>query len=372
MQCETRSVRRITTKYKDEKGNIKSKRRAELKGSTVVYEGEYSETDSDSESAEIKNGKTSSDHSSYYNNSGSGSQNKLDSTIFVTSDDKFSFSLNQNSTPPSNAAQSLFLSSANPFNNIFLNVNGTSSRKPTGKIDFAKLDFSVNQRQKLLDIPNMQLKPVKVTEYNEAIDEHSDDDDDENNESCNRKSICRGVHESDNENIDNISKNSKSLNNSPKFKLSKAELEAKINDHLSLNLSKSTSLNNSSSDFFLPKLRSSQNTQENNTDSIGTVSNSSLREDELRNLISNENKEDEKSDLKVIDSTDEKTGIAIRTSIENKIKTNENVKVLKTDNIVDIKETDDTIVKKITTKTRTTKSIVKTTTTTTTKKGIFA
>ena len=93
--------------------------------------------------------------------------------------------------------------------------------------------------------------------------------------------------------------------------------------------------------------------------------------DELKNLISNENKEDEKSDIKVIDSTDEKTGMAIRTSIENKIKTNENVKVLKTDNIVDITETDDAIVKKITTKTRTTKSIVKTTTTTTTKKGIL-
>ena len=52
------------------------------------------------------------------------------------------------------------------------------------------------------------------------------------------------------------------------------------------------------------------------------------------------------------------------------MKTNENVKVCKGDDVVDVQETDDAIVKKITTKTRTTKSVVKTTTTTTTKKGI--
>jgi hypothetical protein len=52
------------------------------------------------------------------------------------------------------------------------------------------------------------------------------------------------------------------------------------------------------------------------------------------------------------------------------MKTNENVKVCKGDNIVDVQETDDAIVKKVTTKTRTTKSVVKTTTTTTTKKAI--
>lgn len=86
-------------------------------------------------------------------------------------------------------------------------------------------------------------------------------------------------------------------------------------------------------------------------------------------IISDESKEDEKSDIKVIDSTDEKTGTAIRTSIENRTKTNENVKVCKAGEHVDVQETDDAIIKKITTKTRTTKSVVKTTTTTTTKKG---
>ena len=53
------------------------------------------------------------------------------------------------------------------------------------------------------------------------------------------------------------------------------------------------------------------------------------------------------------------------------MKSNENVKVCKTDDVVDVQETDDAVVKKITTKTRTTKSVVKTTTTTTTKKGTF-
>ena len=80
--------------------------------------------------------------------------------------------------------------------------------------------------------------------------------------------------------------------------------------------------------------------------------------------------EDEKSDSKVIDSKDEKTGLNIRTNIENNMKLNENVKICKADNVVQVKETDDAVVKKITTKTRTTKSVVKTTTKTTTKKGI--
>ena len=93
------------------------------------------------------------------------------------------------------------------------------------------------------------------------------------------------------------------------------------------------------------------------------------RMDTPQNVISDESKEDEKSDMKVIDATDEKTGQMIRTSIENKMRTNENVKICKGDNVVDVQETEDAIVKKITTKTRTTKSVVKTTTTTTTKKG---
>jgi len=152
------------------------------------------------------------------------------------------------------------------------------------------------QRQKLVSVPpNIELKPVKVTEFNEEIDEHSDNDD----------------HK-------------------------KEQIQAKINDHLAINLDKSSSALSS-----------------------GPVE-----------ILKNESKEDEKSDFKVIDSKDAKTGMAIRTEIENKIKTNENVKVCKTDSKVDVQETEDAIIKKVTSKTRTTKSVVKTTTTTTTKKGI--
>ena len=49
MQCESRTVRTVTTKYRDSEGNVKSKKRAELSGKSVLYEGEYSETDSEAE-----------------------------------------------------------------------------------------------------------------------------------------------------------------------------------------------------------------------------------------------------------------------------------------------------------------------------------
>lgn len=122
-------------------------------------------------------------------------------------------------------------------------------------------------------------------------------------------------------------------------KLSQAELQAKINSHLNLGEKRPAT----------------------------AAANGGGGE-----VISDESKEDEKSDIKVIDSTDEKTGVAVRTSIENRMKTNENVKVCKAGEQVDVQETDDAIIKKITTKTRTTKSVVKTTTTTTTKKGTRA
>jgi hypothetical protein len=51
------------------------------------------------------------------------------------------------------------------------------------------------------------------------------------------------------------------------------------------------------------------------------------------------------------------------------MKTNENIKVCKDDEKVEVNETEDAIIKKITTKTKTTKSVIKTTTTTTVKKG---
>ena len=226
MKCESRSVRTVTTKFRDSEGNIVSKKHADLSGKSVLYEGEFSETDSECE-AEHANRKVAS--------SKGQSSNKTDTAMF--------------------------------------------------------------QRQKLLDIPNIELRPTNVSEYNESLDESNG-------------------------------------------QLSQAQIQTKIDNHLAINHKSETELNSKET-----------------TDKLGL------------NVISDVSNEDEKSDSKVIDSKDEKTGMAVRTSIENTMKLNENVKVYKGDNIVDVHETDDAIVKKITTKTRTTKSVVKTTTTTTTKKG---
>ena len=330
-------MRTITTKYKDSEGNIKSKRRAELKGTSVLYEGEYSETDSEAESE--KNGTA-------------GSVNHR--------------------RPKSKSSSSSGVGACSRENSDKLIRVAVDGPNGSGKLDFTRLadDFSMFRRQKLLEIPNIQLKPVKVTEFNEAIDENSDDDENASASAAAAATAATGGQKyagsntsgsnssepNSNGSAKQSPKHSSAAPDSPSIKLSKAEMEAKINDHLSINLNKSANLNSLTSD------------QRRATSSTGAGARSVGQED-LQNLISNENKEDEKSDIKVIDSTDEKTGMAIRTSIENKIKTNENVKVCKTDNVVDIKETDDAIVKKITTKTRTTKSVVKTTTTTTTKKG---
>jgi serine/threonine protein kinase len=287
MQCESRSVRTVTTISRDSDGNIKSKKRAELSGKSVVYEGEYSETDSEAESE--------------FNgiNKSSSASTKKPKTKTIT---------------PESLSSHLF--------NTTLNENNDTNNQKQGHhhnmhLPFA--DMSMFKRQKLLDIPNLELKPVKVSEFNELIDENSGDETNETKDGA--------------------------------TKLSQAEMQEKINNHLSINLSRN-------------------NRDKSKIDDEKTNKKSENDLKITQNVISDESKEDEKTDFKVIDSTDEKTGMAIRTSIENKMKTNENIKVCKADNIVDVQETDDAIVKKITTKTRTTKSIVKTTTTTTTKKGI--
>lgn len=255
MKCESRTVRTVTTKYRDSEGNIKSKRRAELSGKSVLYEGEYSETDSETESA------------------------------------------NQNSS----SIKNLGCFDSSRLADIRLGIDSIKlGNQMTG-------DAEMFQRQKLFNVPNIELKPVKVTEFNESIDGDSD----ENDESMSDASRT---------------------NSASSCKLSQAQMQAKIDNHLGIT-----------------------QTSDNTIDD--------------QNVISNETKQDEKSDFKVIDSTDEKTGRSIRTSIENKMRTNENVKVCKADNVVDVQETDDAVVKKITTKTKTTKKVIKTTTTTTTKKS---
>lgn len=222
MKCESRSVRTVTTKFRDSDGNVKSHKHADLSGKSVSYEGEYSETDSECEE-EYKMTKKKNGHSQAMNQ---------DATFF--------------------------------------------------------------KRHKLLAAPDIELTPTAANEYNESFDENND--------------------------------------------MTKEQLQAKIDSHLAIGLDRSLNLN--PADKLLEQ-----------------------------NVISDVSNADEKSDSKVIESKDEKTGMAILTNIDTDMKLNENVKVCKADNVVDVKETDDAIVKKITSKTKTTKSVVKTTTKTTTKKG---
>ncbi len=231
MKCESRSVRTVTTKFRDSEGNVNSHKQADLSGKSVSYEGEYSETDSECEEENLKKG--------------SMKTSKL-------------------------------------------------GMIKAGHSQAMNQDAGFFKRQKLVNPPNIELKPTNVDEYSESLEENAD--------------------------------------------MTADELQARINNHLAIDLNKS--LNLTAADKLLNK-----------------------------NVISDVSNADEKSDSKVIDTRDEKTGMAIRTNIENNMKLSENVKVCKADGVVETKETDDAIVKKVTSKTRTTKSVVKTTTKTTTKKG---
>lgn len=223
MKCESRSVRTVTTKFKDTEGNVKSHKKADLSGKSVNYEGEFSETDSEVEEDFIKKKEQSSGPKTLH-----------------------SQAMNQ--------------------------------------------DPSFFKRQKVLVAPNIELQPTNSNEYNESLEENND--------------------------------------------MTADQLAARIKSHLTIGMAEADG------DDLLAK-----------------------------NVISDVNNDDEKSDSKVIESRDEKTGLAIQTNIDTNLKLRENLKICKSDGVVDVKETDDAIVKKITTKTRTTKSVVKTTTKTTTKKG---
>jgi hypothetical protein len=161
-------------------------------------------------------------------------------------------------------------------------------------------------RQKLY-IPNIELKPVKMYEYNESIDD--DDDDDLNN------------------NNNNENNSGRSLTNS------------QLHDRISENLS------------------SKLNIHANND-----------HDDNDPNLVSKETKQYQRSDSKSFEKIDEKSGMSIKACIKNEYNTNEDIKIHKINKEEQIQEGEDCIIKKITTKTLTTKKITKTTTTTT-KKG---
>jgi hypothetical protein len=78
-------------------------------------------------------------------------------------------------------------------------------------------------------------------------------------------------------------------------------------------------------------------------------------------IVSDQHSRSQTSDTKVIESIDEVTGQNVRTTVQNKVHTDENLKISKSDNI-QYEETEEGTLKKVTTKTRKMKKIVKTTT----------
>lgn len=78
-------------------------------------------------------------------------------------------------------------------------------------------------------------------------------------------------------------------------------------------------------------------------------------------VVSDQHSRSQTSDTKVVESVDEATGQNVRTTVQNKVHTDENLKISKSDNI-QYEETEEGTLKKVTTKTRKLKKIVKTTT----------
>ncbi|CAF3496768.1 unnamed protein product [Rotaria sp. Silwood1] len=78
-------------------------------------------------------------------------------------------------------------------------------------------------------------------------------------------------------------------------------------------------------------------------------------------VVSDQHSRSQTSDTKVTESIDEITGQNVRTTVQNKVHTDENLKISKSDNI-QYEETEEGTLKKVTTKTRKMKKIVKTTT----------
>lgn len=157
MQCESRSVRTVTTKYTDSEGNVKSRRRAELSGKSVLYEGEYSETDSEAE------GDPKSKSSSSSNKiAGAGGGKTLIKNLGGLSLGAAGVVAGAEGGGPLRIG----------IDSIRL-LGGGTFHKPNQ----TPQDANMMKRQKVLtQIPNIELKPVKVTEFNENIDENSDSD----------------------------------------------------------------------------------------------------------------------------------------------------------------------------------------------------
>lgn len=78
-------------------------------------------------------------------------------------------------------------------------------------------------------------------------------------------------------------------------------------------------------------------------------------------IVSDQHSRSQTSDTKVVESVDEITGQNVRTTVQNTVHTDENLKISKSDDI-QYEETEEGTLKKVTTKTRKMKKIVKTTT----------
>lgn len=78
-------------------------------------------------------------------------------------------------------------------------------------------------------------------------------------------------------------------------------------------------------------------------------------------VVSDQHSRSQTSDTKVVESIDEITGQNVRTTVQNTVHTDENLKISKSDDI-QFEETEEGTLKKVTTKTRKMKKIVKTTT----------
>ena len=238
MHCESRVTRTIVTNYRDSESVVRSKRRGEMSGKSAMYEGEYSESDTDERTE-------------------SGQKDPMSPGCHE----------------------------------------------------------HLTSRQKLFTTApaNIELKPIKLIEYNETFD---DDDSDNNDDNCQQKQDNKNKKEE----INRLG----------------MEFESKI---------------------AINKDKSGRETTNATSDDANLV-------------ISHESKQFETNDVKTIEHVDETTGASVRTSIVQNVNTNEDIKISKVDEKEDIEQLDDMIVKRVTTKTRTMKTVKKTTTTTTSKKGI--
>jgi hypothetical protein len=131
-----------------------------LSGKSVLYEGEYSETDSEPEGDGVGVGGATG--SSTTNNNKLGQSGGGGNKTLIRNLGGLSLGGAEGGAPLRIGIDSIRL------------LGGGTFHKPNQ----TPQDANMMKRQKVLtQIPDIELKPVKVTEFNEAIDENSDNDD---------------------------------------------------------------------------------------------------------------------------------------------------------------------------------------------------